>query len=719
MHASLRHLSRVLAFAFPMCAVAGVVQADDAPLSLIPLPAQLQHQGSVFVLNAGDGVDVEAGDARAFDVANYFAALVEKSRGLKLHVTASVHGRTRLTKMDSDKQLRVSGAPATNAPIVFALSKAEVDRFGPEGYRLVADGDGVRVEAGTPAGLFYGGVTLWQLLMPYGGHGATALVPDVVIQDQPRFRWRGLMLDSARHFQSVGEIEQLIDWMALHKLNVLQWHLTDDQGWRLEIKKYPRLTAVGACREALGPDAALTGGPGKPYCGHYTQDQAREIVRYAAARYITVVPEIEIPGHAQAAIAAYPQFGVTGRRPAVSTDWGIHPYLYNVDDKTLRFLKDVLDEIMAVFPSTYIDVGGDEALKDQWQASPAVQARMRALGLADADGLQSWYIKQMEAYLSAHGRKLVGWDEILQGGLPPEATVMSWHGGGAAVQAIEQGHDVVMAYSPTLYLDDIQSGAHDEPPGRPPVVSLKDVYGFDPVPSGVTATQANHVLGAQINLWTEYMPTFARDQHAIFPRMAAFAEVAWSAAAARDWTSFAARLPGQLARYDSLGIHYAKSAYDGVAPPPASPDARNSDELSTCSEKLVLRIEAARPLGGPRPVYRVDIMDTCWLWKAAPLDGMRHVRVTLGDMPWNYQLAHDVSGVVVRAAAHGHDELELHLDTCTGKPLATLPLKDHGWLQQKLDVPLPAVTGSHDLCLLVTGDPKRTLWAVDTVSLSP
>ncbi|HET7175842.1 MAG TPA: family 20 glycosylhydrolase [Gammaproteobacteria bacterium] len=718
MHTSLRHLSRALAFAFPLL-VAGAAQADDAPLSLIPLPAEVQRQASVFVLNAGDGIDVRAGDRQAFDIANYFAALVAKSRGLKLHVTAAVNGRTRLTKMDSDKQLRVSGAPGADAPIVFLLSKAEAGRFGPEGYRLTVDGGGIRIEAGAPAGLFYGGVTLWQLLMPYGGHGATALVPDVVIEDRPRFRWRGLMLDSARHFQSVAEIEQLIDWMALHKLNVLQWHLTDDQGWRLEIRKYPKLTAIGACRRALGPDAALTGGPGKPYCGFYTQAEAREIVRYAAARYIDVVPEIEIPGHAQAAIAAYPQFGVTGKRPAVSTDWGVHPYLYNVDDKTVRFLEDVLDEIMALFPSTYIDVGGDEALKDQWKASPAVQARMHALGIADEDGLQSWYIKQMEAYLSAHGRKLVGWDEILQGGLPPEATVMSWHGGDAAVQAIQQGHDVVMAYSPTLYLDYLQSSAHDEPPGRPTVVSLKDVYGFDPVPAGVTATGASHVLGAQINLWTEYMPTFTRDQHSLFPRMAALAEIAWSPAASRDWSSFAARLPGQLARYDSLGIRYAKSSYDGSAAAPASPDARNSDELNTCSEKLVLRIEGPRPLEGPRPVYRVDIMDTCWLWKQAPLDGMRHISVTLGDMPWNYQLAHDISSVVVRTAAQGQDALEVHLDTCEGTLLATAALKDRGWLQQKIDAPLPAVTGNHDLCLLVTGDPKRLLWAVDTVSLSP
>lgn len=290
---------------------------------------------------------------------------------------------------------------------------------------------------------------------------------------------------------------------------------------------------------------------------------------------------------------------------------------------------------------------------------------------------------------------------------------MVWQGEKFTAEALAQDHNVVLAYSPSLYLDDYQSTAHDEPPGRPPVVSLKDVYGFQ-------SPDDPHVLGEQINLWTEYMPTFARDEHAIFPRLAAFAEDAWSPPAARDWNGFLARLPAELARYDSLGIQYAKSAYEeGSTQAPASPGARNSDELTTCSEKLVLRIEGARPLDGPRPVYRVDIMDSCWLWKDAALDGVGHIEAALGDMPWNYQLAHDISGVVVRPTDHGHDALEVHLDSCDGRLLAQVPLTHHDWLQQHVSATLPPVGRHHNLCVLVSGDPKRGLWALDWMKLSP
>ncbi|HEV2111101.1 MAG TPA: family 20 glycosylhydrolase [Gammaproteobacteria bacterium] len=705
--------------------LATAAQADDAPpfgttpLTLIPMPAQLQRQPSVFILNDGDSLDVQAGDPRAFEAAAYFAALVAQTRGLKLHVPASVHGASRLTKVGADKQLQPP--PAGPAPAIsFKLSKADAATFGAEGYSLEVDGDGARIEAATPAGLFYGGVTLWQLMMPYGARGRTAVLPNVSIHDRPRYAWRGLLLDSARHVQSVADIERLIDWMALHKLNVLQWHLTDDQGWRLEIKRYPKLTAIGACRKAVGPDAALTGGAGKPYCGFYTQAEARQIVAYAAARYVTVVPEIEMPGHAQAAIAAYPEFGVTGAHPPVSADWGVHPYLYNVDEHTLGFLQDVLDEVMDIFPSTYIDVGGDEALKDQWKASAPVQARIRELKLADADALQGWLVTRMGGYLQAHGRKLIGWDGILVPGLPQQAAVMVWQSPDLTTQALQQGHDVVIAYSPTLYMDHYQSAAHDEPPGRPPVVSLKDVYGFEPpLPAG--ATQGAEVLGEQLNLWTEYMPSFARDEHALFPRLAAFAEDAWSPAQARDWSGFLARQPGQLARYKSLGIQYATSAYEETAPlAPASPTTRNSDELATCSDKLVLRIEGPGPLTGPRPVYRVDIMDTCWQWQRAPLDGMGHIAVTTGKLPWNYQLAHDVAGVVVRPADGGSPSLDVRLDGCTGRTLAHVPLHAAATgLQTTLEAALPSVNGAHDLCFMVSGDPKQGLWAIDEIRLTP
>jgi hexosaminidase len=735
---------------------------------LIPMPARLEARAGTYILH--DAAVIATRGKAADAAARYFTELTARTRGLHFKLRTAV--------------------AAMPAAIDFAQEPRLAASLGQEGYRLEIGPGGARISAAGAAGLFYGGITLWELLTPDTGRSDTATLPQLSIQDRPRFTWRGLMLDSARHFQSVSEIEQLIDWMALHKLDVLQWHLTDDQAWRLEIDGYPQLTAVGGCRRAVGPDAALTGSPDKPYCGSYTQAEAREVVAYAAARHVTVVPEIEMPGHAQAAIAAYPEFGVTGTRPPVSTDWGVHSYIYNPDAKTLRFLQGVLDQVMAIFPSTFIDVGGDEALKDQWKASPMVQAQMRSLGLKDEDALQAWMIRQIQGYLQSHGRRLIGWDEILSGGLPQQAAVMSWHGGEPAMAAAAQGHDVVLASSPTLYLDDLQSGAHDEPPGRPPVVSLHDVYGFDPLPTAIPAAAAGHVLGAQINLWTEYMPTFARDQHAIFPRMAAFAEAVWSPAAGRDWQDFLARMPTQLARYRTLGIGYADSAFaprfalasqadgkikvsledqsgsgelhysmDGSAPTQHSPrydkplqlsppsqlqaatfaadgvelsaprqqtadlstlHSRDSDALVTCAEKLVLRIEDDRPLQGPRPVYRTDIMDMCWQWKGAPLDGIGHIKLTLGDMPWNYQLAHDITGVVQRPDS-GAPSVEIHLDGCDGHRLASLSLAEAAKteLQTTLTATLPPTQGGHDLCILVTGSPVRSFWGLDRVELLP
>lgn len=745
--------------------------AKAPPLPLIPMPAHVARVPGHFVLRAGASVIVESGNVRALGIARYFANLVARTRNIRLDVRA-------VNKPADDRDA-----------IVLALDSNNLLAPGGEGYRLTVRDHRIRVAARDPAGLFYGTVTLWQLLTAHGSRGPTARVPNVTIKDRPRFAWRGLMLDSARHFQSVADIKRLIDWMALHKLNVLHWHLTDDQGWRLEIKRYPKLTSVGACRKAIGPDAALTGGSDKPYCGFYTQAQARELVHYAARRFITIVPEIEMPGHAQAAIAAYPRLGVTGKRPPVSTDWGIHTYLYNARDSTFRFLENVLDEVMAIFPSTYIHVGGDEAAKDQWQASPAIQKRMRELGIATEDGLQSWFIARIGRYLYAHGRRLIGWDEILEGGLPPDATVMSWRGVKGAIAATGQGHDVVLSPSPTLYLDHLQGSAHDEPPGRPQVISLKDVYDFDPLPPQIGAAGTKYVLGVQANLWTEYMPTFARDQHAVFPRVAALAEVAWSPASARDWHSFLARLPAQFARYRALGIGYADSAFeprvslkpddnkievslhtqtgagairyttDGGRPTPASPRyrypltltppltltaatfdghgemlasprtrrigaaalfTRNSDQLDTCTDKVVLRIEDDRPLAGPRPVYKVDIMNTCWQWKAAPVEGRRRIAVTVGEMPWNYQLWKDISGVVVRSAGR-YPALDVHVDGCNGRRIAHLSLREAAAnpLQTTLTAPLPALTGRHWLCFIVTGDPRQGLWGIDTVRLLP
>jgi hexosaminidase len=511
----------------------GLVQAS--PVSLIPQPAQLQLAKGAFKVDGQTLIVVPAHDTAMAQDAAYLVDLLAHTRGIRPKVTEDV---------------RINNA------IVFVRDpKAAVSQA--EGYTLDVTPQGIRITARDDAGLFYGAVTLWQLLTPNADQGPVE-VPVLHISDWPRFAWRGLMLDSARHFQTVAEVERLLDQMAQHKLNVLHWHLTDDQGWRIEIKRYPELTRVGAWRTP--PDAGHDGEPLR-YGGFYTQDQIREVVAYATARHITVVPEIDMPGHAQAAVASYPQFGVTGKRPPVSVDWGVHPYLYNVDDATFQFIDNVLDEVMALFPSHYIHVGGDEAVKDQWKASPVIQAKIHALHLKDEDALQGWFVGRVGTYLAAHGRRLIGWDEILDGGVPADATVMSWRGTDGAVKAAQLGHDVVMSPSPDLYLDNVQSDLPDETAGRIPVRDLASIYAFNPIPMSLSATQGAHVLGAQANIWTEHMPTIEHVEHAVFPRIDALSEVVWSPPSARNWKSFLARLPAQFERYVEQQVNYADSAF--------------------------------------------------------------------------------------------------------------------------------------------------------------
>jgi len=506
--------------------------------ALIPAPASVQPAEGSFRFDADTAVTAVGEPAQR--VAAQFAALVAKTNG----VTPKP----------------VPAAQEAAEGVVFALDPA-ASAGHPEGYVIEVTPQRARVSAGDERGLFYGAVTLWQLLS--SAQGDAVRIPALRIDDAPRFAWRGLMLDSARHFQSVDEIKQLLDAMAVHKLNTFHWHLTDDQGWRIEIPEYPKLTEVGACRLPAG-DASTDPKTGetRPYCGYYTQDQIRDIVAHAAQRHITVVPEFDMPGHVQAIVAAYPQYGSLGDTPPVSNEWGVHQYLFNVDEDTFAFIEDVLDEILGLFPSTYIHIGGDEAVKDQWRASAGVQARMKQLGIEDETALQSWFIKRIEAYLSGKGRRLVGWDEILDGGIAPNATVMSWRGTEGGVAAARSGHDVVMTPVGHLYLDYLQTPSPNEPPGRPVQVTLEGVYGFEPVPAVLTPEQGKHVIGVQANVFTEHMRTWPRVQHAIFPRIAALSESAWSPAGRKDYADFLTRLPAQLPRYAALGIDYAKTPFE-------------------------------------------------------------------------------------------------------------------------------------------------------------
>ncbi|NII10768.1 family 20 glycosylhydrolase [Oleiagrimonas sp. C23AA] len=518
----------------------GAVQAADAPsVPLVPAPQSATVTDGTLRVNGRVPIVVTDSHASSHQAAIYLARHLLKLRGWQMHV------------------VKLDDAPSSPVISLRQWPKAPVTHA--QGYRLTVDAKGIHIQARDSAGLFYGAVSALQLLTATSGTASSVTLRGMRIDDWPRYTWRGLMVDSARHMQSVDELRKIIDQMAQAKLNIFHWHLTDDQGWRLQIKRYPKLTQIGAWRTP--PNAGKHGEP-RRYGGFYSQNQVRALVAYAQRRHITIVPELDMPGHAQAAIAAYPQLGVTGQRPKVSADWGINPYLYNVDDGTFTFLENVLDEVMALFPSHYIHLGGDEAIKDQWQASPKIQARIKALGLKDENALQGWFIDKLGHYLSAHGRRLVGWDEILEGGDPPKnAIVMSWRGIKGAITAAKKGHDVVLAPSPQLYLDHLQADAVDEPAGRMPVESLKTVYDFKVRPKALDATQARHVLGAQANAWTEHMPSDKHLDHAVFPRLEALAEVTWRAPSTPDFAGFLHRLEPQMARLRAQGVDVADSVY--------------------------------------------------------------------------------------------------------------------------------------------------------------
>ncbi|MYX98701.1 family 20 glycosylhydrolase [Streptomyces sp. SID486] len=451
------------------------------------------------------------------------------------------------------------------------------DALEPEAYRLGAvAGRGVEIRGGGPAGVFWGAQTLRQLLGPDAFRRAPVRpdaglrVPHQVVEDAPRFRWRGLLLDVARHFMPKEGVLRYLDLMAAHKLNVLHLHLTDDQGWRIEIRRYPRLTETASWRSRtkFGHRASPLWDE-KPHGGYYTQDDIREVVAYAAERHISVVPEIDVPGHSQAAIAAYPELGnadvVDTAALSVWDTWGVSANVLAPTDTTLRFYEGVFEEVLELFPadaaefSGFVHVGGDECRKEQWTESVTAKTRIADLGLTDEDELQSWFIGHFDAWLSARGRRLIGWDEILEGGLAPGAAVSSWRGYAGGIAAARAGHDVVMCPEQYVYLDHRQAPGEDEPVPIGFVRTLEDVYRFEPVPAGLTEEEARRVLGTQANVWTEAMEDAARVDYQTFPRLAAFAEVAWSplpAPAERDFAGFERRMAAHYRRLDALGVAY-------------------------------------------------------------------------------------------------------------------------------------------------------------------
>ena len=546
-----------------------------------------------------------------------------------------------------------SAAAIRRGAIVFSLDARAANVPSGEGYDLAVDAQRILLIAREPRGLFYGSVTLWQLLTADTAKVARLDVPQVHIADAPRFAWRGAMLDSARHFQSPEFVKRFIDQLALLKLNTLHWHLTDDQGWRIEIKRYPKLTEVGAWRRPAG--AAGTDASGKPvrYGGFYTQDEIRDIVRYAAARYVTIVPEIDMPGHMQAAIAAYPELG-SHRRHA-----GRLARLGRAHVSRQRRRRDARIPRQRARRSRRSFSGPVHPHRRRRSGQGSVEGVARACRRACARSASRTRMRcragssrEIEKHLAARGKRIVGWDEILEGGVPPNAIVMSWRGAKGGVEAAHAGHDVVMAPDPDLYFDHLQSDAPDEPPGRPTLRTLADIYAFEPVPPDMPADVASHVLGAQAELWTEHMRTEERVEHAAFPRLDALAEVLWSPKAARDWSGFVGRLAPEIVRQRILGVHVVDIADSARTPDDMLKSAltRTSRELKPCSGKLRLRLEDDAPADGPRAVFDTDLFDPCWIFENAPLDGIGGIAVDVGQIPYNFQLAHDITGIVPRPA---------------------------------------------------------------------
>jgi hexosaminidase len=514
--------------------------------AIIPVPSHVESKQGTFELNRDTVIVSEPGTAR---LARMLQGYVRPGTGFPLNL---------------------AGRSGRNA-ITLRLDPRQSD-LGIEGYHLEVSPNGILISAPQDAGIFYGIQTLRQILPAQtfrasAQNASSIRLQSVVIDDQPRFGWRGALVDTSRHFMPKEALLRFIDGLALHKLNSFQLHLTDDQGWRMEVKKYPRLTEIGAWHRANKLTNDPTTWATVPDGGFYTQDDLREIVAYAKDRFVNVVPEIEMPGHSMAVVVAYPEFGNTGKQFELKGVNDGSEDVVNASPETVRFFQDVLTEVMDIFPSKFIHVGGDEVPKQPWKDNPKMQAQMKELGLKNEDELQSWFIHQMDSFLTQHGRRLIGWDEILEGGLAPGATVMSWRGIEGGIAAAKAGHDVVMAPTSHTYLDYYQSSDRStEPQAIGGLVTLKKTYSFEPLPIELNADEQKHVLGAQGQLWTEYIPNAQHLEYMAYPRLCALAEVTWSPKAARNYDDFLTRLAIHLQRLNALGINYRPLGQPG--PPP-------------------------------------------------------------------------------------------------------------------------------------------------------
>lgn len=521
-----------------LLAIMGCMPSNQQTIDIIPLPAFVSDGEGSFRISAETEIIVE--DQSFTRVVEEQAGMLRRSTGFELSTAGS--GSRSLIEVAHDPDI-------PNEGYVLSTSRRELT-----------------IGASTPAGVFYAFQTLRQLL-PAEVESATPVagmdwvVPSVAIEDAPRFPYRGMHLDVGRHFFDVEFVKRYIDLMARFKFNQFHWHLTEDQGWRIEIDAYPRLTEVGAWRTESPVDKNLDPyvGDGIRHGGFYTKDEVREIVSYAADRFIAVIPEIELPGHATAALASYPELGCTDQQLDVSTTWGVHDTIFCPNENTFAFLENVLSEVMELFPSPYIHIGGDEVPKRQWEESVQAQAVMERERLVDENELQSWFVQRIERHLSENGRRLIGWDEILEGGLAPDATVMSWRGTDGGIAAARQGHDAIMTPTRYAYFDFYQGDESTEPLAMNWAgftIPLDTVYAFEPVPDVLTESEARHIIGAQGNVWTEYIQTPEYVEYMAYPRAMALAEVTWSPRDARDWGSFTGRLRSVLTHLDGLGVNY-------------------------------------------------------------------------------------------------------------------------------------------------------------------
>ncbi len=520
--------------------------ANAQEVSIIPEPVNLELKTGTFTIDKKTKIVYEKGNVDLRAIGEKLSDQIKELTGFQLEVTDG-------------------GQNDAQQNIYLSLNKKS-DTLGNEGYSLDVDKNGIQAKANKEAGIFYAAQTIYQLIPTDKEKDAqlsSVTVPAVEISDYPRFGWRGLMLDVGRYFYSVDFIKEYIDNIAMHKMNTFHWHLTEDHGWRIEIKQYPKLIEIGAWRDGT-QFSRFQGDINKnPHGGFYTQDQIREVVKYAQERYITIIPEIEMPGHATAALSAYPELSCTGGPFIIPDHWGIQKEIFCAgNEQTFEFLENVLAEVADLFPSPIIHIGGDEAPKDRWKACAKCQKRIKDENLKDEHELQSYFITRIEKFVNSKGKKIIGWDEILEGGLAPNAMVMSWRGEKGGIAAAKLKHEVIMAPNTYAYFD-YHQGEHDlEPRGFGNLLTLEKVYSYEPRHESFTDEEAGYIKGVQGNVWAEFIHTPEKVQYFAFPRAAALAEIAWSPSSKKDWESFQKRIEDQYKRYELAGMNYSTSAYD-------------------------------------------------------------------------------------------------------------------------------------------------------------